>query len=409
MSVGGQDISLEEHQMREVSFSPTEVALLRRELKDAVDVWPTDEPGRYILKAGSHVGFVALPGGRTLIIRPKVLIDTLFALLAAVYDPARDVFRQERQGYTTVESLFEFVVRIFAAQVEDLIARGILRSYRPVVDDPVALRGRLLFAETLRRRPVLRDRHWCTYNCFTPDVAENRILRWTAFCVQPYPYRERSLPGRLRRIGLALAQVSLDPEARRLFDQLSFHRLNDPYRPALMLARLLLDNLTFSGTAGNEPFLAFLVDMNWLFERYVEVVLQRAARQWGVQVVGQKWHPLDAERSVWVRPDVTMQRRGVPLLVLDAKYKLTEAQGDIYQMLAYCHALGLEEGVLVYPAHETAPNSVIRVRGPGNVRVRCLPLDLRGGPTELERRGWELALAIRPLVDLGPAVDKPPV
>jgi 5-methylcytosine-specific restriction enzyme subunit McrC len=387
----GEEIRLAEHQTREIDLSPTDVALLRRELEHAVEVWPTDEPGHYVLKASSHVGFVALPGGRTLIIEPKVPIETLFALLAAVYDPKYTIFRDEPQDYTTVKALFEFVVRIFVAHVEDLVARGILRSYRAIVDDPVALRGRLLFPETLRRRPVLRDRHWCTYNCFTPDIVENRILRWAAFCVQPYAYREASLSGRLRRIGLALAQVSLDPEARRLFERLSFHRLNDPYRPALMLARLLLDNLTFSGAAGGEPFLAYLVDMNWLFECYVGAVLKQAALRWNIRVLEQASRHLDTGRHIRVIPDVILSYRDSPLMVIDAKYKLDATHSDLYQALAYCHAVGLSRAVLVHPASERSPEGAIVIRGPGDVRVHYLSLDLSGGPEQLEAQGRQLA------------------
>ena len=50
--------------------------------------------GRYLLKARSQVGFVALPSGRFIVIEPKVRIDTLVALPAAVYDPPGSVFRE---------------------------------------------------------------------------------------------------------------------------------------------------------------------------------------------------------------------------------------------------------------------------------------------------------------------------
>lgn len=393
-------IRLGEHEEREVSLSLAELATIRQVLAKKLDVWPTSEPERYRIRASSHVGFVVLPGGRTLIIKQKVAIETLFALLAAVYDPAREIFRDEPQAYTTVEGLFEFVVRIFVSHVEDLIARGILRGYCPVTDAPVVVRGRLLFSETLHRRPVLRDRHWCAYSHFTPDVVENRILRWTAFCLQPYCYREASLPGRLRRIGLALSEAMLDPEARRLFERLRFHRLNDPYRPVLALARLLLDHLTFSGKAGREPFLAYLVDMNWLFERYVGVVLGRAAKSWGIRLFEQDPHPLDIRRRVIVRPDVILYRQDSPLLVIDAKYKLDAAQGDLYQVLAYCHALGLAQAVLVHPASEQAPEGTVSIRGPGDVQVHYLALDLRGDPAQVEDQGWALARRIEAVLSV---------
>jgi hypothetical protein len=118
------------HEEKEVSLSHQQVAAMRQLLGSRAEVWAIGEPGRYKLKAISHVGFVRLPEGLTLVIEPKVTIETLFAPLAAVYDPSREFLREEAQAYTTVEDLFEFVTRIFASHVEDLIARGIVREVR---------------------------------------------------------------------------------------------------------------------------------------------------------------------------------------------------------------------------------------------------------------------------------------
>jgi 5-methylcytosine-specific restriction endonuclease McrBC regulatory subunit McrC len=39
--------------------------------------------------------------------------------------------------------------------------------------------------------------------------------------------------------------------------------------------------------------------------------------------------------------DVVLYQRDNPLMVVDAKYKLDARQGDLYQVVAYCHAPGL--------------------------------------------------------------------
>jgi 5-methylcytosine-specific restriction enzyme subunit McrC len=118
-----------------------------------------------------------------------------------------------------------------------------------------------------------------------------------------------------------------------------------------------------------------------------------------VQVLERKRRYLDVGRQVQVEPDVILTWQDTPLLVLDAKYKLAAAQGDIYQMLAYCHALGLREGVLIHPGHEEAPSGMVAIRGPGDVRVRYLALDLCGGPEEVKAQGWSLAGEVALLLD----------
>lgn len=384
------EIRLREHSTAHVSLSLTQVAFLRAALRERIEILSTGEQGRYELKSGSHVGFVMLPEGGKLILEPKVQIDTLFTLLARVYDPTREIFRDAPQTYSSVQELFEFVVRVFATHVEELIARGIVRGYRPIRENVNAIRGKLLLAETLRHRPGIFDQHTCRFSEFTADIPENQILHATAFALQPYPYREQTLAARLRRVALTLGDAQYDGDALQLFQRLTFHRLNEPYRPALALARFLLEQLAFSGSTGNQTFLSYLIDMNWLFEAYVIAVVETMARRWGMSLRAQEIHALDAGHKIEIRPDMILYAPHAPCLVLDAKYKLAAQQHDIYQVIAYCHALNVEHAVLIHPTNEQAPTGTVTVKGQPPLLVSYLALDLGGNPAQLEVHTQEL-------------------
>jgi hypothetical protein len=88
-----------------------------------------------------------------------------------------------------------------------------------------------------------------------------------------------------------------------------------------------------------------------------------------------------------MRPDIVIRREGVPVLVIDAKYKLDPAQSDLYQALAYCHGLEVGAAVLVHPLSEAIPTSFVRVRGPGGFEIHYLPMSLGGNPKELRSHG----------------------
>jgi len=63
--------------------------------------------------------------------------------------------------------------------------------------------------------------------------------------------------------------------------------------------------------------------------------------------------PVAGQPDLHLRPDVTLDRAGRPVLVVDAKWKRLKGTPlvteDVYQVLAYCTALGVRRGVLVYP------------------------------------------------------------
>lgn len=380
------DITLREHTLADVVLSDDEVALLRREFVGRLDVLPTPAADVYTLQPRQYVGFVVLPTGRVIEIRPKVRVGVLFAMLTKAHRLAD--FGPEPQAYTSVADLFEFVVGFFVSMVEDLVVQGILRGFEPYEGELLALRGKVLVMETIRRRPVVRDRHWCAFTEFTADVLENRILKLTCGALLPFRYRRvPDLSSRLRRLLRTFADVMLDPWAAEIFNRPVYHRLNEHYRSALALAHLLLSYLSPSGTRGPHQFLAFLVDMNTLFERYVTVVMQEAvARRGDLGVIPQDVHTLDLDGQVMVKPDVVVYRGDAPALVLDAKYKRDDPNADIYQALAYCHALGLPWAVLAYPASEGIAATRHRIQPDAGIEVVLLPLDLSGDVADLRRQ-----------------------
>ncbi|MFD0352787.1 hypothetical protein ACFVHW_03430 [Streptomyces sp. NPDC127110] len=87
-----------------------------------------------------------------------------------------------------------------------------------------------------------------------------------------------------------------------------------------------------------------------------------------------------------MQPDlVWYEDSGVPRIVVDAKYKAGSREGypngDLYQMLAYCTALGLAGGHLVY-AKGDVPHRRHRVQQAGTVLYQHA-LDLDRKPSEL--------------------------
>ncbi|GHE26408.1 hypothetical protein GCM10018781_78580 [Kitasatospora indigofera] len=89
---------------------------------------------------------------------------------------------------------------------------------------------------------------------------------------------------------------------------------------------------------------------------------------------------------------------GAPQAVADAKYKAEKSDGypdaDLYQMLAYCTALGLPEGHLVY-ARGNAPHAAHRVRHAGIV-IHQHALDLDRPPGDLLAEVRSLARQMLP-------------
>ena len=254
---------------------------------------------------------------------------------------------------------------------------------------------------------------------FTADLIENSYLKAAVSRslrvagVQPIDRR------RLIQHLVTLEDVGDVRHHHADYDRVVFTRLNEHYKPALRLARLVLANLTLQDAIGATQASSFMVDMNRLFERFVTERLQRALSG-RLDVKSQHADYLGEERRLAIKPDLLFRSSGSAKFVADIKYKLTDddARGrnpDYYQLLAYTTALDLPEGVLIYCLNANLPDdsdgngSSARTSSPPrhrSVRRSCLvgsssprrqgAAHLRAGPVwHRRRRGQECARTCR--------------
>jgi 5-methylcytosine-specific restriction enzyme subunit McrC len=160
-------------------------------------------------------------------------------------------------------------------------------------------------------------------------------------------------------------------------------RLNERYRPAITLARLILksSSLDIEGNPTSSSD-AFLVDMNKVFEDVVGIGLQKVLEGTGLRVLLQHTDHLDYHRRVEIRPDIVVRdASGSVTAIADIKYKRPTTDSllpdDVYQAVAYATRYGLDRVALIFA--EPPPGPELQV---GNITVRLSSVDLSATPLE---------------------------
>ena len=357
-------------------------------------------PGTWRLTATQHVGTVVTPELQVLI-RPKVPFENLFVLLGAGLDTI--VWGEDRFAYEHRPDLLAVVAVFYARAVDAAIGAGLVRSYRAQEERLVSVRGRIDLAAVIRRPgPVLPVP--CRFDEYTADIVENRVLKAGLRRLLRVPGVPAGVRRQLTMLRAAFEDVADVVATPAMADSIRYSRLNAHYRPAVRLARLVLDDATLSDGAGRAEASAFLVDMNGLFERFLTERLAGALAG-RVEVVGQYTKAyLDIERRSPIRPDLVFVRDATVVGVADVKYKLADdgvaRRADQYQLLAYTTALDLPEGTLIY-AQTTgaAPERSVTVRHAGKI-LRAYPVDLTGPPAAIDTAVAALSEILVPRVVL---------
>ncbi|MET8409446.1 restriction endonuclease [Streptomyces sp. NPDC005195] len=357
---------------------------------DIVDAAPDPyTPGRWSLRAGSKVGAVSVtvPGSGepfTVRITAKVPIARLFFLIGYSLAPEKG----RRDGVVDVaehQEVLPALAHSVERQIDRALRQGLLQGYRTTEESALVVRGRLREAEQIRRRFGAMLPIEVAYDEFSTDIAENRILRAAVERLLRLPGVPRDVRRRLLHQRARLADVTAIVRGQSIPDWRPT-RLNTRYHHALRLARVVLDGSSAEHTPGGLRIDGFLFDMNKLFEDFVTVALRDAFRGTGHTARLQDPHHLDQAAAIRMKPDFVLYGAdGTPCAVVDAKYKAEKRNGfpdaDLYQMLAYCTALGLPEGHLVY-AKGNASHAAHRVRHAGIV-IHQHALDLDQDPAGL--------------------------
>ena len=379
------------------------VALTSEELNfvmtiPSISTSPSSTPGLFDVRPGSTIGMTT-SDLLTVVIQPKLPIERVMFLMSyALYPRA---FQTDTPNASTAPTLHEAVIPTFVHHVRAAIRPGVLQGYRTREEAMSSVRGRIRISDQAIRRFGIAPPIEVTFDDFTEDIDENRILRAALHRLHRLPIRSPSSRQMLSALEPRLSAVSLVNYESHDLPEFHWTRLTHRYSPAVALAQLILTNTAREAQLGSTRARGFLVDMNRVFEDFVVVALREAlgsnARHFRQ---GDGRLRLDFDRRVTLKPDISWWRQNQCVFVGDVKYKKIRVDGvlhpDLYQLLAYTVATDLSEGLLIYAAGED--EDIVHSVGHTDKRLRVTTLDLSGSIRNLLGQIDDLADTVRMMV-----------
>lgn len=400
-------VDLREYQPADVELTPAQLAALHGHRGDlGITIEPTDNETTWRLTPGSIVGALDI-GDLSVAIQPKLDIGRVLFLASYALGEfkLRDLevfhFPEQRPPVEAMASLFADAAR-------RAFSRGLLRGYRTEEEALHTVRGRIRIADQARRRFAIPLPVEVRYDDFTEDILANRLVKAATHALGVMRLRHLDSHRHLTRVRTTLDNVALVEFPPNEVPEVTFDRLNDHYREAIALSRLILQHATVETGRGRVRASGFLMDMNKVFEGFVRCALREKLGLSKRAFPDRSGAFLDQANRIQLRPDLTWWRQGGCVFVGDAKYKpIHHAQvpnADLYQLLAYATALDLPGGILIYAKGERDP-AIHQVRNAGK-RLEVFALDLAGEPAAILEEISGLAERVRAIASSVPATHR---
>ncbi|XAS69624.1 restriction endonuclease [Micrococcaceae bacterium Sec5.7] len=342
--------------------------------------------GLYRIEPVGMVGSVRTPTVQ-LEVRPKDRLG-LSRLLFLLSYAGNQGFREGTVAAVEDRDLWSALAESLAQLAERALNRGVLQGYLTVDESLRTVKGRIRISDQISRRPGMLVPLEVSYDEFTEDIPENRILRAALERMGQVPRvrpevlsRLRQLKGKLDAVTRVQSGAPLPPWRPT--------RMNVRYHSVLRLSELILRNASAEAGDGKQQTASFVVDMARVFEDFVGTALREAMAQYPGEMRLQYNAMLneavrDSDRLT-VRPGAVHLLGGRPVVVYDTKYKASSDLGaslsaDHFQMLAFCTALRVPTAWLIY-----AGSGEMKLRRILNTDIDVIefPLDLSLPPSEI--------------------------
>ncbi|MET3902351.1 5-methylcytosine-specific restriction enzyme subunit McrC [Paenarthrobacter sp. 4246] len=342
--------------------------------------------GLYRIEPVGKVGSVRTAAVQ-LEVRPKDRLG-LSRLLFLLSYAGEQGFRDHSVEAVEHPDLWSALAESLAQLADKALSRGVLQGYLTVEESLRTVKGRIRISDQISRRPGMMVPLEVSYDEFTEDIAENRILRAALERMGKVPGVRPDVLSRLRQLKGKLDAVTRLQSGAPL-PQWRASRMNLRYHPVLRLSEVILRNASAEAGEGKQQTASFVVDMAQVFEEFVGTALRAAMGthpgEMRLQYGALLNEAVNDSDRLTVRPDAVHFLGGRPVVVYDSKYKAASDAGaslsaDHYQLLAYCTALRVPTAWLIY-----AGRGDVKLRRILNTDIDIVeyPLDLSLPPSEI--------------------------
>lgn len=311
----------------------------------------------------SYVGVIQI-GGLTIEVLPKadsrtnadkgtwqhILINMLRVCRQIKVDNVSEANLRKRYN-----SILDIYFEMYLNEVEAILKRGLIKKYRRVKSNQLALKGKLMFAQNIQQNLIHKERFYCEHQVYDTEHLIHHILYRGLVLVKDLIGPR--LKDKLNRLLFEFQGFKEIHVNKSHFDKVVLNRMSQPYEKALNIAKMIILNYAPDIKSGTDNMLTLLFDMNALWEEYIYRILhQNTPKTLSVSFQNKKKFWQSSTRTKTIRPDiiVTDNSTNPPThYVIDTKWKIRDANdpddNDLKQMFVYNLYWKADKSLLLYP------------------------------------------------------------
>jgi 5-methylcytosine-specific restriction enzyme subunit McrC len=303
--------------------------------KESEDEEESEDEDHLLLSSEGFVGFLKLPSGKKIEIKPKKSAEELDDHYLSMWRYVNFGSGWEYPDETDLgkgEEFLNSMGEILNSEINQIIKKGLNKDYVKVRDETRYLKGKLLAKEQMRSHTD--ETFNVEYEEISRDNPLNQLLLFATDRLRKMTVGETS-NNLDRHYGYLRDEAELKSEAeiRSKLDEIDVDSTNAYYETAVEVSKKVVRNTYYSADEGESSAYSFLIDMNYLFEEFVRKLLD------GIYDSAEKppeknlFDESEGDYEQIIKPDLVLNEG----FVGDVKYKTygNIKPDDYYQVITY--------------------------------------------------------------------------
>lgn len=276
--------------------------------------------------------------------------------------------------------MFEFYIYFFSKNLNDLLKKGVIRSYEILEANENTLKGRLLIKKQIQHNSIQKWRYFCEYEELTENNLINQILKYCTVVL----LRQTSIEIN-KKLLKEILNYFFNVEFRIIrlddFRKINFDRTNSIFKPYIDFCEIVVRHCNLGLSPEDISSFYFLFDMNKLFEAFLSefiashkdkinirgmYAITSVNGQFNKYSIGKLFNRFNLYPDLLISYQVsdlnTDDNKTEEILLIDFKYKILDtkkrslglSKPDIYQMFTYSQSQDFKykDIILFYPKRE---------------------------------------------------------
>lgn len=320
-----------------------------------------------VITIKNYVGLIQMHDGTQIEILPKLSIEDpdfkiakkiFIKMIRSLKDFSGKVFNAANLSVDRM-NLYEIFISMYLQEVRHLIKKGMKSFYEGKEDNLKLYKGKLKIKEQHRLNQVHKERFYVTYDEYTQNRPENRLIKSTLLKLQQLSNYIHNITD-IKNLLNSFEHINVSDNFDRDFSKVVISRANHEYETIMNWSKVFLYNKSFTTFSGTSTARALLFPMEKVFESYVASELKKGSKSedWDISTQDRGFYLFESPEKFALRPDIVVQHNLGDVIVIDTKWKMLEdderknygiSQSDMYQMYAYAKKYDSRKVFVIYP------------------------------------------------------------